>query len=540
MATPHAPLNRTAEWLGALTGWRRALAAAAAGATAAFALSPGYAVPLWWLCLPVLIWMIRGSATARGAFWTGWWFGFGHFVFGLYWISFALWVDIARFWWAVPLAVAGLPMLLAIFTGFGAALFKSLAWRWRLQGAAEALLFAVIWTAMEWLRGHLFTGFPWNLVGYGWSAWLPVLQFASVAGIYGLSLLTVAAAAMPAAFAGPPERRRQAMAGTAAGLALFAAIAGWGAWRMAGTEGRAAEDVTIRIVQPNISQKMKSDRDARLANFQRLLQLSSSAGWDKVTAVVWPETAIPWLLVEGEPFTLSVTEALASVTPPGGYILAGTPRATLDGETGGTRYWNGMVAVDSAGHLAATYDKFHLVPFGEYMPFRSILPAGAVSAVAASAGDYAAGPGPRTLDLPGLPPVGPLICYEVIFPGNVAASVAPDGAEGPGRPAWLLNLTNDAWYGETSGPHQHFDIARVRAVEEGVPLVRAANTGISGIVDPYGRITASLGLGREGVVDAALPQAVPDATLYAQYGDWTLVTLLLFLSCLIVPLARRM
>ncbi|ACJ00342.1 apolipoprotein N-acyltransferase [Rhodospirillum centenum] len=513
--------------LPALAGWRRYAVAFTAGAVAVPALPPAHLVPLLWLAFPVLVLLLRGAERdgrlLRGrAFWTGWWFGFGHFVFGLYWISVALWTDIGRWWWAVPVAVCGLPALLAFFPALAALLHGWVRLRLRLTGVAEALAFAVAWAVLEWLRGHVATGFPWNLTGYAWTAVLPVLQSVSVVGIYGLSLLTVAAAALATTLADGRWRP------PAAALVLLAVLAAWGGWRMAGTEGRSVEGVVLRLVQPAIPQTLKWDREAREDNLRRHLELSAAPGRERVTHVVWPETAVPFF-PERDGW---VTQVIARAVPPGGLLLTGIPRLGL--RDGAYTVTNSMVAVDAGGAIVASFDKFHLVPFGEYLPFRFLLPAG-MQAVAAVGMDTSPGPGPRTLALPGLPPFSPLICYEVIFP----AAVTPAPAVAGPRPAWLLNLTNDAWYGETAGPHQHWAIALTRAVEEGMPLVRAANTGISGVVDPYGRTVGRLALGSTGVLDAALPAAHEGGTPYVQYGDLFFALTLLGMLILIGFFARK-
>ncbi|HSK40909.1 MAG TPA: apolipoprotein N-acyltransferase [Arenibaculum sp.] len=512
---------RIAASVAALAGWRRAAAAFLLGALATLALPPAHAVPVLAVAFPGLLWLLDGARGRAGAFAVGWMFGFGHFLFGLYWISFALLTDIARYWWLMPFAAAGLPALLAVFVGLATLALHLL----RLTGIARILAFAVLWTAAEWLRGHVFTGFPWNLIGYSWVAIEPVLQATAVIGVYGLGLLTVAVAALPTLTGEAPIPARRAWGAVLAGGGLLAAVAGLGAWRLAEapaveTPAAMVDGVTLRLVQPGIEQSLKWAPGQREANFRRHLELAAAPGPAPVTHVVWPETAVPFLLEQD----MGLRLAIAAATPPGGLTITGVPRA--EGAPDDRRFWNSMLAVDGSGEIRAAYDKFHLVPFGEYMPLRRLIP---FAAVAAAGGDFSAGPGPRTIDLPGLPPVSPLICYEVIFPGAVTS---PEG-----RPAWLLNLTNDAWYGISAGPHQHFAIARVRAVEEGLPLVRAANTGISGVVDPYGRVVASLGLGEQGVVDSPLPAAIPP-TLYSRYGN-ILLAVMLFIPMSFATLARH-
>ncbi|MDR3518662.1 MAG: apolipoprotein N-acyltransferase [Azospirillaceae bacterium] len=507
--------------LAGLTGWRRHAAALGLGAVSSLALPPAYAVPVLAIAFPGLLWLLAGATRPRTAFALGWWFGFGQFVLGLYWISFALLVDIDKFWWMMPFAVAGLPAVLACYTGAATATLSWAQRRWNLGGPASVLGLAVAWTVWEFARGHLFTGFPWNLVGYSWVAVLPMLQFASVAGIYGLSLITVALAGVPALFGLPGTSRRLAIRSSITAVVVMAGLFAFGTLRLHGDDGATVPGVMLRLVQGDVRQVMNWSPLDRERTFQHHLSLSAERG--RETTVIWPETAAPFFLQYDMPHRL----AMAAVTPPGGLILTGTVRAEQRPDEAEPRIFNSLMAVDGSGAILASYDKAHLVPFGEYVPLRGLLP---IAALAADRGDFSAGPGPRTLHLPGLPPVSPLICYEAIFPGEVTAR--------DDRPQWLLNITNDAWYLNSAGPHQHFAIAQVRAVEEGLPLVRAANTGISGVVDSYGRITARLGLGQSGVIDANLPQALPNPTLFSRFGHMT-VGVMLFIFTLAAARARH-
>lgn len=503
-----------------LTGWRRWLAAALAGAIAIFALPPAYATPLLWLTFPCLLLLLDGAAGPRQAFAVGWWFGFAHHLLGLYWISFALLLDTARFFWLMPFAAAGLPALLACFLGAAMAALDWASRRFGLTGVGRVLAFAVLWSLAEYLRGHVLTGFPWNLVAYGWIAWLPVFQTAALVGSYGLGLLTAALAALPYLLADRATDRRIARRWVAGGVALLLAAAGWGHLRLAQPVGMVP-GVTLRLVQPNIEQTLKWDPAARRANFEKVLRLSrapAARGDAAPTALLWPESAVPYDLEHDT----NAQAAVAAVTPPGGLLLAGTARATIDPASGTERYWNSLLVSDHDGQVRAIYDKFHLVPFGEYVPLRRWLPLPR----SVTGGEFSAGPGPRVLSLPGLPPVSPLICYEVIFPGRVKPPPASAEAGAADAPRWIATVTNDGWYGNTAGPHQHFDMARARAVEEGLPVVRVANTGISGTIDPYGRVLGSLALGTEGVLDSPLPEAAA-ATLYGRRGDLPYAWLLL-------------
>ena len=495
-----------------LAGWRRAAAAALLGIAATGALPPLQLLPLVFIAFTGLVWLLEAADDdahrLRRSFLIGWWFGFGHFVAGLYWLAHALLIDAAQFGWMVPFAVFGLSGGLALFIGAATAATTAT----RTRGVARALVLAAAWTIAEWLRGHILTGFPWNLIGTAWAGALPVMQVASLVGLYGLGLLTVLAAALPAGM-GQPSRGEGRWTGPGLAVLLVAAVWAFGALRVSG-DSDAVSVHRLRLVQPNVPQSLKWDPAQREANLAKTLSLSRSAGLETRTHVVWPETAVPFVVSDFNEVGPALREALATAVPPDGLLLTGAPRAERDAQ-GRLVLWNSLHALDAAGAIVATYDKFHLVPFGEYVPLRPIL---RIAKVTVGTVDFSPGPGLVTLALPGLPPASPLICYEAIFPGQVVVR--------ENRPSWLLNITNDAWFGLSSGPYQHFTAARFRAVEEGLPLVRAANNGISAIVDSYGRVEAQLGLGDTGVVDADLPAALAP-TLYARFGNGALVALIL-------------
>jgi len=503
------PWQRLGGAVAALTGWRRYGLAALLGALGAAALPPVHALPLLPVALTGLIWLIDGSRRPRAAFAAGWWFGFGHFVAGLYWVSEALLVEPDKFAWLIPFAVSGIPAYLGLYTGAVALVMH----RTRVRGWRRVAVFAASWTALEWLRGILFTGFPWNPLGLALGISDAAVQLAAVFGEYGLSFVAAFVFAAPAVLADPPAPQRWRMVGIAA-LLLVATWAG-GALRLASAGDASVPGIVLRIVQGDIAQQMKWDPAMRDRHLARYLGLSRTppgpAG--APTHLIWPETAVPVLFDHDA----ARRQAAASIVPKGGLLLTGAIRTTVPG-TRPFMAWNSLEAIDGAAQIVASYDKFHLVPFGEYLPLRPLIGWIGLEAVAADRADFTAGPGPRTLVLPGLPLASPLICYEAIFPGDVT-----DPAR---RPGWLLNVTNDAWFGNSAGPYQHFAIARLRAVEEGLPLVRAANTGISAVVDGYGRVTARLGLGREGVLDAALPAALAP-TPFARFGEVPLAGLLI-------------
>ncbi|MBM3517723.1 MAG: apolipoprotein N-acyltransferase [Alphaproteobacteria bacterium] len=500
-------MNRLALALVGLTGWRRAGTAAALGAGAALALPPFHHVPLLIPAFTGFVWLLAACRTGRSAAITGWWFGFGHFTLAFYWTGNALLTDPERYAWALPFAVLGLPAVLAPFPALAAVAVHYV----RGDTLARVLALAVAWTAAEWLRGHVLTGFPWNLIGYAWTPVTPLLQLTAVIGIYGLSALTIVAAASLACATDAGSRRFLPAGAALLGLAALTLI---GVVRLAGDGGGEVAGVRLRIVQAAIAQHHKWLPETRLAQVERYVTLSSDAADIRPTHLIWPETATPFYLAQ-EPALLA---ALGRLVAPGGALLTGAPRlATGDPP----QVWNSLHALDPGGRVVGTYDKHHLVPLGEYLPLRSVLARLGISKLTAGTIDFSAGGGPRTLAVPGLPPVSPLICYEAIFPDEVVAKGQ--------RPAWLLNVTNDAWFSNSAGPYQHFAAARVRAIEQGLPLVRAANTGISAIVDPYGRIIGSLPLGHAGVLDGPLPRPTASPTPYARFGDaGALVLLVLF------------
>ena len=482
---------RLAFRIGSLAGWRRCCAAAFFGACAAAAQPPFHILPALVIGFVCLIWLLDGAATARRSFGDGWMFGTGYFAAGLYWVSNALLVDAENFAWLIPFAVVGFSFGLGIFGGMAALA----AYRFRTAGLMRICVLAACWTFFEWTRGVAFTGFPWNPVGNVWVAATPVLQAAAWLGVYGLSFVTVYAAGAFAMLASPRSRLS-----IVSGVCLLAALSVAGGVRLAAAPDDVVDGVKLRIVQPNISQRDKWRDDRRVVNLLKLLELSGGGG---TTHVIWPEAAVRFALTTDG----GSRRLLRDAVPQDGLLITGFTRYRF--ESGRLKeVWNSLAVLDDEARIVGIYDKHRLVPFGEFVPFRSFLP---IDKITRGALDFSPGSGPATLRPSGSPPFSPLICYEAIFPGGVTA---PDD-----RPAWLLNVTNDAWFGGSAGPYQHFASARMRAVEEGLPLVRAANTGISGVVDAYGRVRERLDLEEGGVIDADLPRAAARRTPYSIYGD---------------------
>ncbi|HVZ15133.1 MAG TPA: apolipoprotein N-acyltransferase [Bauldia sp.] len=519
-------MQRIASAIIVLWGWRRFVVALVAGAFSALAFAPFDLFPVLWLTVPVFVWLLDGAEPPIDASWwrrllpaavVGFAFGLGFFVAGLWWVATALLVD-PGFAWALPLAVLALPAVLALFWAFGAALAR-LVW---VEGWPRLFAFAFAMAFAEWLRGHLFTGFPWNAVGYALTPFPLMMQSASIVGLWGLTLAAFFIFAAPVLLI---EGGRGARLTLAAALILFAAHLGFGWWRLsAAGADPVVPGVALRIVQPSIPQDERWVEASAGTIMSRYVSLSLNGARNLtgVTHLIWPESAFPFLLTE-HPEALT---AIADLLPKGATLITGAARAErVIGGDGGPLVYNSIYVIDDVGEIRAAYDKVHLVPFGEYLPLGHVLRALGLRQLIAVPQGFTAGASHRSLTVPGAPAFAPLICYEAIFPG----SVVPPGT----RPAWLLNVTNDAWYGDTPGPYQHFDEARLRAVEEGLPLVRAANSGISAIVDPYGRTVAELPLDKIGVLDGPLPASLPP-TPYARWGDLIFLALLLVTAALTV------
>ena len=501
-----------AERLATLSGWRRRFALLGFGLLGALALPPWSVLPALPVALTALVWLWQARPDRRAAFGAGWWWGCGWFILGLYWISHALLTDPVKFGWMIPFAIFGLSGLMAVFLGLATLTARLLGAR----GAGRIAVLAATWTLAEWLRSWVLTGFPWNSLGSVWEANLPVLQLGAFAGLWGLGLLTALAGMAPALLADPPSRRRLALVAT---LALGLPLAAWtgGTLRLAAVPTVETE-VRLRLVQPHIDQGTKWLEGRREQHLRDAIALSRAPGFDQVKAVIWPEAAAPFYLNLDGPHRAWA----AMAAPPGGILLTGALHLSPEP----LRLWNSLYALDGIGEMLEVYDKAHLVPFGEYVPLRAILP---IAKITNGSTDFTPGPGPRTLSLPVLPPVSPLICYEAVFPAEVIGTAQP-------RPAWLINITDDGWFGLSAGPYQHLAAARLRAVEQGVPLARAANTGITTMIDPLGRELGRIALGERGFLDVALPAPL-DPTPYARFGD--LLPLLLALLCGGIGMATR-
>ena len=503
-------MSRAAAWVGGLAGFRRGLFALVLGALAVLAFAPVHAWPVLFISFGGLVWLLDGcqrpkaglAARLKCASLTGFWFGFGFFLAGLHWVTEAFLVEPTRHAWLIPFAMTALCGGMALFFAVASAGAMAL---WR-PGPGRVFALAIAFGLAEYARGHVFTGLPWNLIGYGLLPEGPMMQMAALLGVYALSLLAVILFAAPAAIWSPGGARST---GTAllAGLMLALLGAGyiWGERRLAGATD-SVTDLRLRIVQANIDQAEKWRPENRAAILADYLALTEAHGIEDIDLVIWPETALPFFLADSSEALMAVGDAL----PDGTALLVGAGRIVQerspDGRRIAERVYNSLLLVDDGGGVQEIYDKVHLVPFGEYLPFQDFLESLGFMQMTGVRGGFSAGTGTRLLQPPGFPPVRPLICYEIIFPYEVADT--------PSRPGWLLNVTNDAWFGTSAGPYQHFHQAQVRAVEQGLPLVRAANTGISAVIDAYGRVIAEIALDERGLIDTTLTKAGP-ATVFA-------------------------
>jgi apolipoprotein N-acyltransferase len=513
-------------------GWKRAIIALAAGALSALAMAPFNAWPILFVTFPVTVWLIDGAAAGKwrgvpAAAMSGFWFGLGYFVPGLYWTGNAFLVDAPTFAWLMPFSVLGLPTYLALFPALGFALAR-LIWT---RDASRVLALAVGLTVSEWLRGHLLSGFPWNAFGYALSEPLALAQTASLIGLWGMTFITVAIFASPAVLIDGSSRGRKPWIAPVAALVMLVTMGVYGAVRLS-LQPTAMTDVKLRIMQPNLQQDVKFNYAAKAEVMQKYLTLSDRASGPQSTGVrdtqilIWPESAFPFFLTREADAMAQIAELL----PKGTVLMTGSVRAP-DGPPGArvSRAYNSIYLIDHDGGVLSVYDKLHLVPFGEYLPFQEWMEKLGFVQLTKVHGGFIPGTRRRAMEVPQAPAALPLICYEAIFPGDITTS--------DGRPGWIVNLTNDGWFGNSTGPYQHLQQARLRAIEQGLPVVRAANTGISAVIDPSGRIVARLGLGIEGVLDATLPAALPP-TIYTRLRDIPIV--ILVTGALLFIIRRRL
>jgi apolipoprotein N-acyltransferase len=496
--------------------------ALASGAAAAFA-HPPFGVLPGLLGYALLLWSLDRASPVRrlrSAFWRGWLAGVAYFAVGVWWVTEAFLVDIASHGWMAPFAIIVMAGGLAAFWGAAAVLY-TLA---RPRGWTRILVFAGALALMEWLRGHLF--FPWNLPGETWRAGSAASQFASVVGAYGMSWITVAIATAPALLI-EKDQRRTGMFVNVAAAAVLAGLVTFGVLRLHNPPA-PSDGPLLRVVQADVKQSVKYDEAYFRSIVDSYVALTAKPAARTPQIVLWPEGALPAAVEDYLAEGTWTREAIVGALKPGqtlilgGYHVEGPPQKPI--------YRNSLFIVrrtDTGLELTGLYDKHRLVPFGEFLPFEDLMGRIGIKQLVHVGDGFTPGPRPRPLASPGVPPLNPLICYEALFPGFSLR-------KGPLAAAWIVNLSNDAWYGQTSGPWQHLNLASYRAIEEGLPMVRATPTGVSAVIDSLGRIApgASLALGQYGIIDSPLPR-VGKPTLYSRFGDlsyWLMILVSLSLA----------
>lgn len=481
------------------------------GIAATFALPPYYQIWILVLSFSGLAVLLSKAISAKQALALGYWFGFGFFAVGLLWIVNALTLDIKSFWWLIPITLAASGAFFGIFVAvpaFGSHFFRGI---W-----AKVVAFAVLWGICEWIRSFLFTGFPWNLLGSTLAFDHRLLQPASIFGTYGLSVITVLVAMLPAAAI--KTSKKNVLIVVLCETILIAGIVGFGKYRTDLLDNSDLSEIKIRIVQPSIPQSMKWNYNELEHNFSDYIEMSQAPGFETINAVIWGETASTFPLALDRAHFYEVLPAV----PDDGFLITGSIDYYPDDDDRWLPVNAGMVLKHGKG-IIDTYAKSHLVPFGEYIPLRKFIPA-KLRPITNVIADFRAGKGVRTIHTDKLPPFGILICYEIIFPHKVTNK--------KDRPQWLINLTNDGWYGESAGPYQHLATAQLRAAEEGLTIVRAANSGVSALISRSGEVLTSISLHKRGNLDFNLPKDLSVVTPYSKYGNLMFAIMSAFLSVL--------
>lgn len=525
-------------------GWRRFLILVVAGAVAATSAPPLFFLPALFIAIPVWIWALDGAErkhallgrTFGPAFWIGFGFGLGYFSVALHWLGAAFIQQGGIFLVLMPFGIAGLAAILAIFWGLGSALAHAM---WT-GGWVRIVTFTATLALAEWARGHLFSGFPFDLIGYALTGNDQLMQLASITGTYGLTLIAILFATTPALI-WPADQRGWGLRVLPFTLAMagLALQVGFGYWRLNNITVTPRTDIKVRMVQPMIldhADWTQGDPDKIIT---ALLDLSSQkltpadTGLDGVTTLVWPESVFPF-------FLSSYPDALARIAralPDNTMLLTGAPREPI-GDDGApipdNPGFNSILAIDTNGEVVASYDKSHLVPFGEYLPFQGFWRMFGINQFVPGTNGWAPGDGKRLMQVPGQPNFLALVCYEAVFPGDIGD---------PGDAEFILNITNDAWFDGSLGPEQHAHLARMRSVETGLPMLRAANTGVTFATDPLGRITASLTPLQPGVLDVVPAKKLAEGTLFNRLGDWpflALIALGLLVSVIVASRPRRL
>ena len=472
------------------------------------ALPPWYAFPVLFVSFSLLLWFIQNSNSKSMAFKSGYYFGFAFFAFGLAWINNALLLDAKAFGWLVPITF----LASGFFFGLFIAIPAWLSW-YAKKDWARYLAFTALFVIFEWIRSFFLTGFPWNLIGSTLAFSDILIQAASLGGTYFLSLLVLLAAGAPFLYLNNKGKKRLKIS-TSIIVVILVFLSSFGYFKIKAHPYQASSTI-VRLIQPAIPQSLKWNAAALSDNLEQHIKLSQLPGFDNVDFVIWGETAFPYAIEQD----IYHRQMLQYAIPPQGYLITGALRYE-DIQKPQYKAYNSLFVLDKSNKIIATYDKFHLVPFGEYLPLRKYLPYW-IKPIANAIGSFEAGQGPAVIKIPGQPSLGGLICYEVIFPHQIL--------DNNNRPQWMVNLTNDGWYGDSAGPRQHLEAARLRAVEEGITIARVAGSGISALISPLGTVLGQIPLHKQGILDIALPKEPQFSTTYSRFGNNGILLLCVFL-----------
>ncbi|MDD4555779.1 MAG: apolipoprotein N-acyltransferase [Alphaproteobacteria bacterium] len=479
------------------------------GLLAVGALPPYYHLYLLFISFTGFFFLLNQAQTSRKAFTYGYWFGFSFFAFGFSWVGNALLIDAANFGWLYPISLLGSGLFFGFFTAFPAyfthKFFKNIYCRF--------LALAIFWTLFEWLRSFILTGFPWNLLGSILAFDITFIQLSDIFGTYGLSLLVVLLCSVPAVFLLERNSKNLILMIT---LLLFIPLGlyTYGSFKLKSNQTIEKSDITIRIVQPSIPQKIKWDEKALKNNLDEYISISKTKSLKDIDFTIWGETASPFPLDMDLQYLEKVTDAVSD----SGYLVTGSIRYVYNSTERMYQPANALMVIDKQGNIKDIYDKSHLVPFGEYIPLKKFLPPW-IRPITNVVANFKQGSGNKTIKLNNYPSFGGLICYEIIFPSQIT--------DKKNRPQWLVNVTNDGWYGESSGPYQHLVTTQLRAVEEGLTIVRVANSGISAVISKNGEILGEIPLNAKGFLDINLPRNLETETLYSICGNYLIVILCL-------------
>jgi apolipoprotein N-acyltransferase len=481
------------------------------GAVSCLAFAPFNFFPAAIISLSVFYFLLEKESEKKQIFWLGFFYGFGYFLAGIYWISISLLVEAEKFAWLIPFALTLIPSALALYLALFAISYKFLNLKLKLsQTYQKILLFSICWVAFEILRSLLFTGFPWNLIGYVWMFDVRFAQLSSIFGIYGLSAFAALISLLPILFFKKNSTGDKIFAGIL--VLFFIGNFLFGFFYIDDKKLITTDKTKLRLVQANIKQEIKWDVEEKYKNLLKHIELTNSQSLDDVKAVIWSETSVPYVIENNS----ELVKKLNFVMP----LITGGIRLERD-EENIKNVWNSVFVIEK-NSVKNFYDKHHLVPFGEYIPLQKFFPF--IEKITDGSVGFSEGDGPQTIATSGFS-FSPLLCYEVIFTDEIVQKNS--------RPDLLINLTNDAWFGVSSGPYQHFNMARMRAIEQGIPLARVAGTGITAFVDPFGRVVKKIDLNQEGIIDVDLIKNLAP-TIYANYGYKPLMLLLAAMSLFLI------